>query len=134
MLPGHGRDLVAVLAMGHIYGRVYITDCAPRSLNPSPSYYQQFNGYTLGLLFAVLAMGALWVTGKSVLARLTLRHCSEPERTERLAKFSSTVLQRMLLVLYLVYPGARQLPAPSRAHSAHRQCHALSSCSSLTSR
>jgi hypothetical protein len=78
----------------------------PRSLNPSPSYYEQFNGYTLGLLFAVLSMIALWLVGKNLLARITLRHCSEAERAERLAKFGSTVLQRMLLVLYLVYPGA----------------------------
>jgi hypothetical protein len=54
-------------------------------------------------------MIALWIAGKNLLARVTLRHCSEVERTERLAKFSSTVLQRMLLVLYLVYPGACRL-------------------------
>ena len=75
-------------------------------MNPSPSFYKQFNGYTLGMLAAMLAMAGLWVFGMRVVAPLSLRGMSDDERVDRLARFSSTVLSRALLVLYLVYPGA----------------------------
>jgi hypothetical protein len=75
-------------------------------MHPNPSYYSQFNGYTLGLLFAVAFMAGLWLFGTSVVARLTLRGMTADERAARLARFNSTVLARALLVLYFVYPGA----------------------------
>ena len=91
-------------------------------LNPSPSFYSQcvcaaaphlqaahhcrrFNGYTLGLLFAMLGMGCLYLLGVKVVARVSLRGMDEEERVDRIAKFSSTMLSRTLLVLYIVYPG-----------------------------
>jgi hypothetical protein len=74
-------------------------------LNPSPGYYSQFNGYTLGLVCALLTMGAAWLFGTRVVVRYGLRGMSVQERRNRVAAFSSTVLARMLLVLYLVYPG-----------------------------
>ena len=83
-------------------------------LHPNPSFYQQFNGYTLGLLFAMVLMGALWLLGARGLARLTLRGLPPAERAERLTRFNSTCLSRALLVLYLVYPGASP-PLPSCA-------------------
>ncbi len=98
-------------------------------LNPSPSFYAQFNGaccvsccvphvlsnsaaraatgYTLGLAFAVLGMCLLHQFGVKLVSRLSLRGMSEEERAARVSKFSSTVLSRALLVLYIVYPGAR---------------------------
>lgn len=74
-------------------------------LNPNPSYFKQFNGYTLGLLGAELLMGTLWLFGKHVVAPVALRHVSHAERANRLSTFNSTVLSRLLLMLYLVYPG-----------------------------
>jgi hypothetical protein len=74
-------------------------------LNPSPSFYKQFNGYTLGLVCAMLGMTALHVLGTKVVSRLSLRGLSEEERIDRVAKFSSLLLARALLVLYIVYPG-----------------------------
>ena len=78
--------------------------CACTSLNPSPNYYKQFNGYTLGLLFAEVFIGSLWLLGRAV-ARLTLRHLPEREQRHRLLQFNSAVLSRLLLLLYVVYPG-----------------------------
>jgi hypothetical protein len=74
-------------------------------MNPSPSFYRQFNGYTLGLVGAILAMGGLWALGRGVVARLTLRGLPGEERADRLSSFNSTVLARLLLVIYIVYPG-----------------------------
>jgi hypothetical protein len=74
-------------------------------LNPSPSFYRQFNGYTLGLMGALLAGGALYALGTRVVARVTLRNLPEAERAERLGRFGSTVLARVLLLLYVAYPG-----------------------------
>jgi hypothetical protein len=101
-------------------------------LHPSPSYYEQFNGttecgaggvlrawsddvsrppptassppagYTLGLLFAVVLIGSIWVFGCHILSRLSLRGMAAQERVDRLARFSSSCLQRCLLLLYLV--------------------------------
>ena len=62
-------------------------------------------GYTLGLLFAMLFMGVLYVLGVKLIAPLSLRNKSEQDRSDRMAKFNSTVLSRALLVLYIVYPG-----------------------------
>jgi hypothetical protein len=58
----------------------------------------------LGLLFAELFIGGLWLFGKS-LARFTLRHLPEREQRHRLLKFNSAVLSRLLLLAYLVYPN-----------------------------
>lgn len=103
-------------------------------LNPNPSFYSQFNGYTLGLVAAMLGAGVLHLFGTHVLARITLRNMPAAEREERLAKFHSTVLARALLVrspararsppkccapdvrwrrqvLYVVYPGVRCVAA-----------------------
>jgi hypothetical protein len=74
-------------------------------LNPSPSYYKQFNGYTLGLMFAILFIKLLELFGTRLLARVTLRLLSEHERTERLACFRNDLLARLLLLLFMVYPG-----------------------------
>lgn len=99
-------------------------------LNPSPSFYKQFNGYTLGLAGAMLAFVGLYFFGTHCVSRVTLRNMPAAERADRLAKFRSTVLSRALLVraccvlfagacargtfltcapatqiLYIVYPG-----------------------------
>jgi predicted outer membrane repeat protein len=74
-------------------------------MNPKPGYYNEFNGYTLGLLFALLAMVLMWGFGRYLVARVSLRGMDARETEERLRKFSSTCLQRMLMLLYLVYPG-----------------------------
>jgi hypothetical protein len=94
-------------------------------LNPSPSFYRQFNGYTLGLLGALLGGGAMYALGTRVVARITLRAVPPAEREERLARFGSTVLARVLLLLYVAYPGVSvavfsmfsctTLPSSSRA-------------------
>ena len=76
-------------------------------------------GYTLGLLFALLLMVALWQLGVRVVLPLSLAGASQEERATRLARFNSTVLSRALLVLYLVRAGSaaqlRVYPAASRA-------------------
>ena len=74
-------------------------------LNPNPRYYDEFNGYTLGLLFALLAIAAMWVVGRYLVAPLSLRGLEAQEVQKRRQMFSSTVLQRTLILLYLVYPG-----------------------------
>jgi hypothetical protein len=75
-------------------------------LHPQPPFFQVFNGYTLGFLFAVLFIGLLWVFGTRVVATFTLRRLEdEDERRDRRSRFSSTVLSRLLLLMYLVYPG-----------------------------
>ena len=78
---------------------------AAACLNPSPSYYKQFNGYTLGLVLAMLASWAVWLFGSRVVARISLSGMPAEERATRLAQFRSTVISRMLLVLYMTYPG-----------------------------
>lgn len=83
-------------------------------LNPSPSFYAAFNGYTLGLLFAMLFAGVLWALGHYVIGPVALRTMSSKERARRMSSFNSTVLQRALLVLYLV----RACPG-SALHSRH---------------
>ena len=72
---------------------------------PSPRYYAQFNGYTLGMVGAVATVGLIFLLGRQLLSRYTLRDMSAAERTDRLAHFDSTCLSRLLLLLYLVYPG-----------------------------
>ena len=83
-----------------------LTPCvvAP-SLNPSPSYYAQFQGYTLGLFVAMVTSVALFLLGSHVLAPIALRDLPYAEREERLQRFKSSCLARVLLLLYLVYPG-----------------------------
>ena len=78
---------------------------AAACLNPSPSYYKQFNGYTLGLVLAMLSSAAMWLFGSRVVARISLSGMPEEERATRLTQFRSTVISRMLLVLYITYPG-----------------------------
>ena len=63
------------------------------------------SGYTLGLLFTMFFMVALYAFGVKLVAPLSLRGMSEQERSDRVAKFNSTVLSRALLLLYIVYPG-----------------------------
>ena len=53
---------------------------------------------------------ATWLLGKHVVAPLMLRGVTEVERAERLARLNRNALSRALLVLYLVYPGARHRP------------------------
>ena len=79
-------------------------------LNPNPSFYSQFNGYTLGLVAAMLSAGVLHLFGTHVLARITLRNMPAAEREERLAKFHSTVLARALLVRALRPTPDRSAP------------------------
>jgi hypothetical protein len=78
---------------------------AAACMNPSPNYYKQFNGYTLGFAVALLTMAALWAIGKHVLTLVTLRGLSPEERERRLTAFNCTVLARVLLIAYIVYPG-----------------------------
>ena len=59
------------------------------------------------------AVAANWF-GTHVLARFTLRGMTAAERADRISRFHSTVLARALLVLYVVYPGAR---TPRMAHT-----------------
>ena len=59
----------------------------------------------LGLLVAELGIGALWLLGTFLVAPLTLRYLDPAERARRLGVFNATVLSRLLLMLYLVYPG-----------------------------
>ena len=84
------------------------------SLNPSPSYYREFLGYTLGLLVALLSILALWFFGHAVVAPITLRGVSAEQRASCRARFNTTLLSRMLLLLYLVYP-VRPCPAANQA-------------------
>ena len=74
-------------------------------LTPQPSYYDEFNGYTLGLLFALIFIACFWAFGRFVLAPYTLAAMTAEEAAERKSQFSSTCLQRTLMLLYLVYPG-----------------------------
>ena len=76
------------------------------SLHPSPSFFYQFQGYTLGLLAALALAGATLLFGKHVVAPLGLRGLSPDERALRLARLNRDALARVLLLLYLVYPGA----------------------------
>ena len=79
-------------------------------LNPSLGFYRRFNGYTLGLFAAELSMGGLWLVGTYFVAPIAISHLERAERARRLESFSSTVLARLLLMLYLV--RLRALPAP----------------------
>ena len=74
-------------------------------LHPQPLYYKQFLGYTLSFLLAIVLVGLLWLFGSRVLSRYTLRNVTAEERDARLSKFNSVVLQRLLLFMYLTYPG-----------------------------
>jgi len=74
-------------------------------LNPNPSYYSLFNGYTFGLLFFLLFVASLRFMGEHSLSRLTLRSLDDKERSVRLQRFHHGILIRVLFVLYLVYPG-----------------------------
>jgi fumarate reductase subunit D len=85
------------------------------SLNPSPSYYAQFQGYTLGLCGALVTSVTVYLLGSHVFSPFALRDVSQAEREERLQRFKSNCLARVLLLLYLVYPGACQ--GPRRLHS-----------------
>ena len=76
------------------------------SLHPSPSFYLQFQGYTLGLLTALALAGATLLLGKHVVAPLGLRGLSREARQRRLARMNRDALARVLLLLYHVYPGA----------------------------
>jgi len=71
-------------------------------MNPSPSYYREFQGYTLGLLVAVVTMGTVYAFGRRVLAPLALRGLPAAQRDVRMERFNSTCLARVLLLLYLV--------------------------------
>lgn len=82
----------------------WLTRVASPSLNPSPSYYDQFQGYTLGLFVAVATSFALFLLGSRVLAPVSLRKMPQAERDERLQRFKSNCLSRVLLLLYLTYP------------------------------
>jgi hypothetical protein len=74
-------------------------------LNQGVNYYAEFNGYTLGLLATLLFMAGFWALGTLVVAPISLRRLDEEERRRRLSRFSSTCQQRMLMVLFMVYPG-----------------------------
>ena len=74
-------------------------------MSPNTTYYEEFQGYTLGLLFALLFIALFWALGVYVLSPLSLRGMNADEIKARTAKFSSTCLQRTLMLLYLVYPG-----------------------------
>jgi hypothetical protein len=105
---------------------------AAACLNPSPSYYKQFNGFTLGLVGAMLFMGAMFLFGKHVLAPLTLRSLPAEEIDRRLHKFQSTILGRALLILYLVYPVRDANSYIPLSDSSHIDCRA-SLCQFLAS-
>ena len=70
-------------------------------LNPSPSYYKQFNGFTLGLTFAMGLMVFLFWLGKYVMAPYTLRGMDPEERKRRVMKFQANVMGKALLILYI---------------------------------
>jgi hypothetical protein len=70
-------------------------------LHPNPSYYSQFNGYTLGLLFFILLLGTLWLLGTHGLSRLL----PAAERAVRVERFQHRLITTLLLVLFIVYPG-----------------------------
>ena len=74
-------------------------------LNPAPSYYKQFNGFTLGLAFAMLSMYGLFLLGKNVIAPVALKGLEPEEYARRVGKFQSNLLGKALLILYIVYPG-----------------------------
>jgi hypothetical protein len=70
-------------------------------LHPNPSYYSQFNGYTLGLLFFILLLATVRLLGSRGLARLL----PPAECVERVERFEHRLLVALLLVLFFVYPG-----------------------------
>ena len=66
----------------------------------------------------MLGMYALYQLGVKVVSRLSLRDKSEEERADRIGRFSSTLLSRTLLVLYIVYPGAHTCQLEARLQTA----------------
>ena len=74
-------------------------------MSPNTSYYDEFNGYTLGLLCTLVFIAIFWAVGVYVVAPISLSSMTADEIQARRAKFSSTCLQRTLMFLYLVYPG-----------------------------
>ena len=54
------------------------------------------------MLFAVVLMCVIWVSGRYLLSHVSLRRVGEADRAERMARFSSGCLQRCLLFLYVV--------------------------------
>ena len=107
-------------------------------MQPSVSFYKQFNvrsrshvgraltppvlrglrtcpqGMTLGLFFAELSVGAIWLLGTRLIAPLTLRGADPAERERRISAFNATVLARFLLMLYLVWRPRMRCAAPRR--------------------
>ena len=74
-------------------------------LNPKLSYYDEFNGTTLGFLCMLLFILAFWLFGRFLLSPFTLGGMSEAERSDRQRQFRGTCLQRTLMLMYFVYPG-----------------------------
>ena len=74
-------------------------------LNPALSYYDEFNGTTLGLLCMLLFILAFWLFGRYLLSPFTLSGVSESERSDRRRQFRGICLQRTLMLLYFIYPG-----------------------------
>ena len=74
-------------------------------MSPNTNYYEEFQGYTLGLFFTLLFIALFWATGVYIIAPFSLSAMPADEIKARTAQFSSTCLQRTLMLLYLVYPG-----------------------------
>ena len=78
---------------------------AAACLNPNLSFYTEFLAYTFGFLAILVATASMWTFGVYALAPFSLRGLNADEVAQRRAVFTSRILQRTLMFLYLVYPG-----------------------------
>ena len=74
-------------------------------LHPNTSFYDTWQGYTLGTIGGMLLIGCIWLAGQHVIGPRMLRNMSAEEKAHRLRRFQTVCLSRSLLVLYLIYPG-----------------------------
>ena len=100
----HLPKAACVRFLTHPLSRTPLTRLHPQ-MTPNPSYFEQFNGFTLGLLAFIFTIRALRLFGLHVLPRFSLRGRSEEQVAARMLKFETGLLVKMLLVLYLAYPG-----------------------------
>ena len=75
-------------------------------MHPNTSFYQTWQGYTLGTVISLTTIALVWLLGQYAVAPSTLGGVSAEERALRLRRFQTVCLSRSLMLLYLIYPGA----------------------------
>jgi hypothetical protein len=98
------RVYFAIMARVGVINRNFIRLPVAACLRPNMSYYSIFNGYTLGtaaLAALALATMAAGVPAQALLARFV----GAEEAVARRGRFNAACLSRLVVLLYLVFPG-----------------------------